>query len=200
MQRNERGGVFILLVTLLISVALLVSNDQVLAMRMNRHHHGMKINSSSDMMMRGLKSKANIQVGAAGLPGMTISIQQRSLNYMAQQFMPLIQQKLSSGFNIPDIHTEDHTPIGKVELSATNIQISGVSLATPVLTIGNGELMVNLPSAHADMHCVGLCEIIFMNLIEFDRIGNMTRNILLVIMDLQMPTLLVCIICANDFT
>ena len=45
--------------------------------------------------------------GGAFLPvGIKASVQQRALNYMAQQLMPLIQKQLNAPIAVPDVQGE----------------------------------------------------------------------------------------------
>ena len=117
-----------------------------------------------------MKQKIAQSTLAPMLPvGMKVSIQQRSINYMAQQMMPFIQKMLTQPINVPDVNGEvgkfgfvagfDHfkdTPIGHISYSLSSIVLSGLSLSTPSIQITAQGLEVSISSAQAHMHCVSL--------------------------------------------
>ncbi|KAG2372948.1 hypothetical protein C9374_012978 [Naegleria lovaniensis] len=112
--------------------------------------HGLSINSNNKNPQTPI---SDIKTTTSQLtPGFIFTLQQRSLNYMAQQLTPKIQRELSDHLNIPDIDQNVDTPVGHVQFQVQNIQVSQLSLQTPSVVIGSDQtLMLNIPGVHTHM-------------------------------------------------
>jgi lipopolysaccharide-binding protein len=76
-------------------------------------------------------------------PGIKLTITQSTLTYITNQVVPVIEKQIQT-LNIPD-HTEDvDTPIGKVQITASNIKIVNFQLAKAILTVVPVGLQVNI--------------------------------------------------------
>ncbi|KAF0980344.1 hypothetical protein FDP41_013558 [Naegleria fowleri] len=141
-SRTESSSFAYLLIVAFISIAYLVVVAQDL--------EALPISIQKSFIQQQMKNTN----GGAFLPvGIKASVQQRALNYMAQQLMPLIQKQLNAPIAVPDVQGEVETPIGHVTYQLSSITLSRLGLSTPSIQVNPQGLGVTISSATAHMNC-----------------------------------------------